>query len=56
VGVNYNQSVKYIQRVHGDKAARQLLQQLVQNTAELVGITERIVPIVEELKEKYLRG
>jgi hypothetical protein len=54
VGVNYNQSVKYIQRIHGDKAARQLLQQLAQGTAELVGITEKIVPIVEKLKEKYL--
>jgi hypothetical protein len=54
VGVNYNQSVKYMQRVYGEKAAKEFLKGLVQNTAELIGITEKIVPIVDGLKKKYL--
>jgi hypothetical protein len=54
IGVNYNQSVKYMQRIHGEKAAREFLQRMAQNTAELVGITENITPVVEALKEKYL--
>jgi tyrosine-protein phosphatase YwqE len=53
VGVNYNQTVKHIHHVFGEKSAKQALQALEKYTTELVQITEKFVPIVDELKEKY---
>ncbi|MDR1416394.1 MAG: hypothetical protein LBJ57_03105 [Prevotellaceae bacterium] len=54
VGVNYNQTVKHVHRVFNEGTARQMLQALTKQTTELVQITEKFVPIVDGLKEKYM--
>jgi hypothetical protein len=53
VGVNYNQTVKHLHRVFNEKTAHLMLQILAKHTTELVQITEKFVPIVDSLKEKY---
>jgi hypothetical protein len=54
IGVNYNQTVKHFHRVFKESTAQQTLQILAKRTTELVQITEKFVPIVDELKEKYM--
>jgi hypothetical protein len=54
VGVNYNQVVKHIHHTFNAKTAEQMIAALTKSTINLIQITEKFVPVVDGLKEKYM--
>jgi hypothetical protein len=55
LGVNYNQVVKHLKATFTEKMALAMLYRLEKATIELVTINLKIVELIEEFEEKWLR-
>lgn len=55
IGVNYNQIVKLLYSQFSDKKASAYLYKLEKETAEMVQILKKVIELMEEFDEKYLK-
>jgi hypothetical protein len=55
VGVNYNQIVKVLYHNFSEKKASAYLYKLEKQTAEMVGLCQKIIQLTEEFEAKYLK-
>ncbi len=55
VGVNYNQIIKLLYSRFSEKKASVYLYKLEKQTAEMVQIFEKVIELMEEFDEKYLK-
>lgn len=55
VGVNYNQIVKVLYHNFSEKKAGAYLYKLEKQTAEMVGLCQKIIQLTEEFEAKYLK-
>lgn len=55
IGVNYNQIVKLLYSQFSDQKASAYLYKLEKQTAEMVQIFKKVIELMEEFDEKYLK-